>query len=288
MKAAKLVIVTGMSGSGKSVASAALEDLGYFSIDNLPVDLVDKLLQLTTISRPGDLGKVALVMDLRDPEFPARAADIFANLRRDGYQLSIVFLDAGDEVLQRRYSETRRAHPLAAGGSLSEGVRRERAAMAELRNVADWVLDTSRLTPHDLRRVIQERFADETSRATLVIRLMSFGFKYGLPGEADVVMDVRFIPNPHFVETLRPQTGQDPEVAEYVVGNEKAQEFLSKFTDLLTFLVPHYRNEGKSYLTIAVGCTGGKHRSVAIVEEIARSFRSQGIAVAIEHRDYKK
>jgi RNase adapter protein RapZ len=288
MKAAKLVIVTGMSGSGKSVASAALEDLGYFSIDNLPVDLVDKLLQLTTISRPGDLGKVALVMDLRDPEFPARAADIFANLRRDGYQLSIVFLDAGDEVLQRRYSETRRAHPLAAGGSLSEGVRRERAAMAELRNVADWVLDTSRLTPHDLRRVIQERFADETSRATLVIRLVSFGFKYGLPGEADVVMDVRFIPNPHFVETLRPQTGQDPEVAEYVVGNEKAQEFLSKFTDLLTFLVPHYRNEGKSYLTIAVGCTGGKHRSVAIVEEIARSFRSQGIAVAIEHRDYKK
>ncbi|MDP8221852.1 MAG: RNase adapter RapZ [Candidatus Lernaella stagnicola] len=288
MKAAKVVIVTGMSGSGKSVAAKALEDLGFFCVDNLPADLVDKLIQLGTLSRPGDLGKFALIMDLRDPTFPSRAVDLFHRLRQDGYQLDILFLEASDEVLQRRYSETRRAHPQAGSGSAIEGIRAERDLLLELRGQADWVLDTTGLTPHELRRRIQNRFADESSQALLVIRLMSFGFKYGLPGDADLVMDVRFLPNPHFVEDLRPLTGKDAAVADYVLQSEKAQDFLKRYVDLLAFLIPLYRGESKSYLTIAIGCTGGKHRSVAIVEHLAENLGKMDITLAVEHRDYKR
>ncbi len=288
MKSAKIVIVTGMSGSGKTVAANALEDIGFFCVDNLPTDLVDKLIELGDLSRPGDLGKFALVMDLRDPTFSAKAIDIVNKLRHDGYNLDILFLDAGDAALQRRYSVTRRTHPQAGDGTPLEGIRRERGLLAGLRTMADWVLDTSEFTPHDLRRTIQERFADESAHTSLVIRIMSFGFKYGLPGDADLVMDVRFLPNPHFVTALRPLTGKDQAVADFVLRSEKAQEFLSKFTDLLSFLMPLYCNEGKSYLTIAIGCTGGRHRSVAIAETIVHALNKLDTTVAVEHRDYKK
>ncbi|NLH50303.1 MAG: RNase adapter RapZ [Myxococcales bacterium] len=288
MRDTRLVIISGLSGSGKSIASKALEDLGYFCIDNLPVELLEKLIQLTTLGRPGDISRIAVVMDTRDPNFPGRAAETFQRLRDDAYHLEIVFLEADDRILIQRFSETRRSHPQASGGSVLEGIGKERESLSELKKSADWVVDTSALTPHELRSLIQERFAAGNLQPTMVMRLVSFGFKFGLPGDADLVMDVRFLPNPFFIEELRPFSGLDENVAKYVLENDISHSFLEKFFNLLSFLLPLYQREGKSYLTLAIGCTGGKHRSVAITENVARQLKHQGMIVTVQHRDVKK
>lgn len=289
MKTTRIVVVTGMSGSGKSIAIRALEDLGYFCIDNLPVGLVEKMIELVGQTKPGLEKYFALGMDLRDPTFVNQAQDLFRKLRESGFLLDIVFLDASDELLQRRFSETRRTHPQAGNNlSLPEAIAEERRTLGEMKTSADLVIETSNLTPHQLRSMMQDRFAADAAHRTLLIRLVSFGFKHGLPADADVVLDVRFLPNPYFVETLRPFTGLDPNVASYVLNNEETKVFIAKCIDLLTFLLPLYRREGKSYLTIAIGCTGGRHRSVAITEEAARLMRSAGVEVAVQHRDHKK
>ncbi len=288
MKPAQLVIITGMSGSGKSIASNALEDLGYFCIDNLPVDAVDKLIQLGYLGQPTDIGRLALVMDLRDPKLATRAAEIFPRLRDIAARVDVVFLTANDDVLTRRFSETRRGHPRAGGRTLAEALAWEREALADVLANANWVVDTSNFTPHDLRRIMQERFSPEATQPTSSIRLLSFGYKHGGPTDADLVIDVRFLPNPYFVDELRDRTGRDEAAAKFVLEKEVTQEFLRRFTDLLFFLEPNYRREGKTFLTIAVGCTGGRHRSVAIAEEIARRLHDKGLNVTVRHRDIEK
>jgi len=287
MKGARIIIITGMSGSGKSVASKSLEDKGFFCIDNLPVDLLPKLFELGAVGRGSEINKFGLVMDAREPSFPARAKDIFEQLRSQGYRLDIVFLDADDEVLQRRYSETRRSHPAAGDGSVVDGIRNERASLVPLREIADRVIDTSHLTPHELRQLITEAILGD-KKTQMRVSLTSFGFKRGLPVDADLVMDVRFLPNPFFIDKLRPLTGKDKDVADYVLQNETAQKFVRHFLELLEFLIPHYRREGKSYLNIAIGCTGGHHRSVAIVEALAQQLGEQGLVVNVTHRDIVK
>jgi UPF0042 nucleotide-binding protein len=288
MKRARLVIITGMSGSGKTVASRALEDLGYFVIDNLPIDLLPKLIELGNLGRGDELARVALVMDLREPSFPERAIGIVSDLQRQDYRLEIVFLDASDEVLQRRYSETRRTHPSAGVGSVADGIRIERARLANLKLIANFEIDTSTRSPHELRRAIQDLFAEDGDAGPMRIRLMSFGFGLGRPGDADLIMDVRFLPNPYYTEELKPLTGRDPQVAEFVLRNELTQDFLRRFVDLLAFLIPLYQQERRGYLTIAVGCTGGQHRSVAIVEELSHNLRAKNILTQVTHRDLRK
>jgi UPF0042 nucleotide-binding protein len=288
MKPARLVILTGMSGGGKSVASKALEDLGYFCIDNLPVEIVDRLVQLGYLNPGEDVARLALVMDLRDASLPTRAADTFRHLRETAERLDVVFLDADDATLKRRFSETRRGHPLAAGGSLTDAIALERSALGDVRAHADWVVDTSNFTPHDLRRIVQARFAAAEDQTVLTIRLLSFGYKHGTPTDADIVLDVRFLPNPYFVADLRDLTGRDAAAADFVLEKEVTKEFLKKFTDLLFFLEPNYRREGKMFLTIAIGCTGGRHRSVAIAEEVAKILHARGLRAAVHHRDIKK
>jgi UPF0042 nucleotide-binding protein len=288
MTAPRLVIVTGMSGSGKTVASNALEDLGFFCIDNLPVELFDKLLQLGSVDRSSDIRKFGLVMHARDADFAAQAAERFRKLRDQGYLLDILFLDADDATLLKRYSETRRPHPFWGPPSLEEAIAQERASLAELRDLADWVIDTSRLTPHDLRRGIQERFTAETASSVMAIRILSFGFKFGPPGDPNLLLDVRFLPNPFFVEELRDRGGQDPVVADYVLGTEVAQIFLDHLRRFLDFLIAQYKREGKAYLTIAIGCTGGRHRSVAVAEALAAHLRQTNESVIVQHRDHRK
>ncbi len=289
MKGARLVIITGMSGSGKTVASRALEDLGFFVIDNLPVGLLPKLIELGNLGRGGKLGRVALVMDLREPSFPERAVDIVSGLRQLDYRLEIVFLDADDETLQRRYSETRRTHPAAGSGSVADGIRNERERMAALRQLANWEINTSKLNPNELRRAMQDLFAEDgEAGGAMRIRLMSFGFGLGRPADADVVMDVRFLPNPYYIESLKTMSGLDQPVADFVLKREITQEFVNRFLDMLLFLIPNYQQERRSYLTIAVGCTGGHHRSVAIVEELSHKLRARNITCQVTHRDLRK
>jgi UPF0042 nucleotide-binding protein len=288
MKNPRLVIITGMSGSGKTVASRALEDLGFRCIDNLPIELLPRLVELIDREPSTERRRIALVMDTREPSFPSHALDIVAELRRYDEQLAIVFLDTDDHTLQRRYAETRRAHPAAGKGSVADGIREERGLLAKLKEIANWRLDTSKMTPHQLRRAIQELFADDSDAGAMRIRLISFGFGAGIPLEADVVIDVRFLPNPFYVEELKLLTGEDPKVAQYVLSNQVTQEFLARFIDLLYFFIPHYQQERRSYLTIAVGCTGGRHRSVAIVEELSHKLRAKNIVAQVTHRDLRK
>jgi RNase adapter protein RapZ len=285
-QAAAFVVVTGLSGAGKSHAIRALEDLGYFCVDNLPVALIPTFADLT-LNAPGNARRAAVVIDVREGRGLARFPAVYRRLRKkSSRQVRLIFLEAGNSTLLRRFSETRRPHPLALNRTIAEGLLEERHVLEPIRRLADQVLDTSALTVHELRRRILETIGGTGTVAPLVVTLLSFGFRRGVPEDADLVFDVRFLPNPHFVTSLRRWSGRHARVAKYVLGSKTARRFVRLTTDLLRFLVPHYIREGKTYLTIAIGCTGGRHRSVAIAEALAARLRSLGGAqVRVRHRD---
>ncbi|ADK85329.1 conserved hypothetical protein [Desulfarculus baarsii DSM 2075] len=281
----RFVVITGLSGSGKSSVLKAMEDLGYYAVDNLPPQLLPSFVNLP-LKQLDDSFKVALGMDIRGHLFPEIFPGVFSELLQEGFPLEMLFLEASDDVLLRRFSETRRAHPVArANDGLAASIRRERALLEPIRAMANQVLDTSKFTIHQLRRAIAGLYSDSDAAAGMQVNIMSFGYKFGLPGEADLVMDVRFLPNPYFVDELRPLGGKDEPVAEFVLSQEATKAFLGRFLDLLKFLIPHYQNEGKSRLTVAIGCTGGRHRSVALAEWLARQLSSAETTVTVRHRD---
>jgi len=286
-RAPDVVILTGLSGSGKSTAANALEDSGFFCIDNLPVPLLGKVLELAT-SGGGEADSLGFVIDTRGRMFLEDAEEAIRNLRRCGADLDVVFLEATDESLVRRFSETRRRHPMSdgreEGETLREAIGRERKLLSELRELADDVVDTSDFTVHELKQLVQERYSgDETPGFN--VSLISFGFKHGLPAECDLVFDVRFLDNPYFVESLRDRDGRDREVRDFVLGNSEATRFVSHFQEFAEFLLPRYESEGKTYLTIGIGCTGGHHRSVAVAEELADWLETCEWPVQTRHRD---
>ncbi|NBD28328.1 RNase adapter RapZ [Paenibacillus glycinis] len=282
---AKLVIITGMSGAGKTIAVQSLEDLGFFCVDNLPPVLIPKFAELIEQSN-GKIGKVALVIDLRGREFFTALSESLSYVKEHftiGYE--ILFLDATDGVLVQRYKESRRMHPLATEGLPLEGIKLERRMLEDLKGWATQIIDTSNLKPAHLKERIMSRFTN-SDMSTISVNVISFGFKYGVPIDADLIFDVRFLPNPHYVDHLRPNTGQDPEVYEYVMKWPETQAFLSKLLDMLQFLIPLYRKEGKSQVVIGIGCTGGKHRSVAIAEYLGRMLGSSDTEIVrVSHRD---
>lgn len=276
-------IVTGLSGAGRSEAAHELEDLGYFVVDNLPPALIGKMAELS--GRQGGPRRVALVVDVRGGSFFLELAEELEALHTAGVAYRILYLEASEDQLVNRYEATRRRHPLSSGDRVVEGIRKERPMMEPLREIADYIIDTTDLTPHELRDRIRDVFAEAPPEESLQISILSFGFKYGAPRDADLVFDVRFLPNPYWVETLRPLTGMDERVKGYVKGQKHYREFMRRLRSLLEFVLPGYVDEGKSYLTIAVGCTGGQHRSVVIAEELATFFRGQYLPVSVEHRD---
>jgi RNase adapter protein RapZ len=283
----QVVILTGVSGSGKTTALRALEDGGFYCVDNFPIVFLEKLLELSGHTA-GEVSRIALVVDARDTRFLADAPRVVEELRRKGATVSVLFFDSSDEALIRRYSETRRRHPLAGeSGSVPDGIAAERRALAGLRAVADEVIDTTRLNVHELKRLVHSRFVGGTTEA-MGVTLVSFGFRSGIPAHADLVLDVRFLPNPYFVPELRPFPGTEPRVRDFVLGQADAQTFLEKADDLAAFLIPRYRAEGKTYLTLAIGCTGGRHRSVAIANELSARLGRRGIPVRVWHRDVDK
>lgn len=284
MKNIRVVIVTGMSGSGKSTALRALEDIGFFCVDNLPVVLLPKFLEIQT-DASSEISKVALVMDLRERTFLERYTTIFLEMKEAGYRIEILFLDASDDVLLYRFKETRRGHPLSEKGTVTEGIVLERSKLHPLRDMADKIIDTSPLNVHQLKDVVQRHFMTSPSERRLVINLTSFGYRYGLPPDADIVLDVRFLPNPYFVENLKNLDGNDPKVEEYVFGWEESRTFLQELFKLSEFLIPLYEKEGKTYLNIALGCTGGKHRSVVILNRFSRHLLDRSYLVNVTHRD---
>ncbi len=280
----KLLVITGMSGAGKTLALHALEDAGYFCVDNLPPKLLPTLVDLCSQSRQ-PISKVALVADVRGGEFFRDLTNAIERLRSESYEVRIFFLEANDEVLVQRYKETRRRHPLSDDGrDLLQAIQAEREQLAEIRSIADEVIDTSGLTPHQLRDEILRRL-QLSDGTTMQVRVVSFGFKYGLPTDADLVFDVRFLPNPNYDPKLRPLTGLDQKVKEFVLSQPETQKFLKRLRELLGFSLPLYRREGKTYLTIAIGCTGGRHRSVALAEAVAEIVVKQGFNCSIAHRD---
>ena len=284
--AARFIVVTGLSGAGKSATIRALEDLGYLCVDNLPTVLIPTLADLDLGAGARENG-IAVVVDVRDRMFLDRFAGVFTALRaRRGLQIRLVFLDASDAALLRRFNETRRPHPLAPTGSVIEGILTERDRLGPVKEMSDLVLDTSDLTVHELRRLFGEFVEGKDGRARLTVTLLSFGYKYGVPAESDLLFDVRFLPNPYFVPELRALSGRDPGVRAYVCAVEAAGPFLDKTADLLEFLVPRYRHEGKRYLTIGIGCTGGRHRSVVMAEQLeARLSGVAGVGWRTRHRD---
>ncbi|OFS28371.1 MULTISPECIES: RNase adapter RapZ [Abiotrophia] len=282
----ELVIITGMSGAGKTVAVQSFEDLGYFCIDNMPPTLLPTFWEL--VKESGKISRIALVIDLRSRDFFNEVDSLIATL--DNTQLvttRIIFLDSSDSVLVSRYKETRRNHPLAPDGRVSEGIARERELLMDLRTRAQIIIDTSDISPRQLRERLIKDFATKDYQ-TFHVEVMSFGFKYGVPIDADIIWDVRFLPNPHYIPELRPQTGMDAPVYDYVMKQPETQAFYSKLIDVIEFCLPGYKKEGKSSVTIAIGCTGGKHRSVAIAERIANHLKTDNYAVNISHRDYMK
>ena len=282
--AKQIIVITGMSGSGKSTAIRALEDAGFFCIDNLPVLLLPKL---TELAGGGNIERMALVMDVREGIFLKDAPRVLADVRRAGHQVDVLFLDSSDDSLIRRFSETRRRHPLAPEGTVAEGIRAEREALKDLRELADQVIDSSALNVHDLKRMVQGRFSPEPTTGPS-LSIMSFGYRYGVPPQADLVFDVRFLPNPYFVPELKGLTGKVPKVSAYVLDRDETQQFLDKVVDLCRFLFPRYQKEGKAYLTVALGCTGGKHRSVALAAEMVRRLSEDYGRVQLWDRDIEK
>ncbi len=277
----ELVIITGLSGSGKGTVLKVFEDLGFFSVDNLPIELIPKFAQLAQESP--SISRAALVVDIREGEALQTFPSLYKKLRRK-LHARLLFLEAADDSILRRFSETRRPHPLGGDVSVSEGLTLERGKLEPIRALADQVIDTSRFTVHELRDVIKSTFASEHG-TRLLIHVISFGFRHGVPGDADLVLDVRFLPNPNYIAEFKPLTGKNPKVARYIAGYPQTQEFISRVNSMLDFLIPHYMREGKSYLTIAFGCTGGQHRSVMMAAEIARHLGKSGFKVKESHRD---
>jgi len=281
----QLVLLTGLSGSGKGSVLKTFEDLGYYCVDNLPIALLEKFSDLFA-EGGGEIERAALLVDAREGENLQRLPEIYRKLRRE-HPATLVFIEANDEALLRRFSETRRPHPLGRELPVREGIRLERRLMAPIRKVADLVVDTSKFNVHELRQFFTQRF-QSAARRPLLVSLVSFGFRHGVPGDADLVFDVRFLPNPHFVPALRRYSGQDKRVAKYIRSFRQTGEFLRRIEALLKYLVPHYVREGKSYLTIAFGCTGGRHRSVMMAEAMKRPLDRLGYTVKIVHRDLEK
>ncbi|QWV92658.1 RNase adapter RapZ [Geomonas oryzisoli] len=283
----RIVIITGLSGSGKSTAVKALEDEGFFCLDNLPVSLVSTFIELVEHSRE-DIKDVALVMDIRSRDFIKGYDQVFQAISSAGHSVKIFYFDATDEVLIRRFSETRRRHPALEGASVPDGIRFERDQLAGLRRIATAIIDTSEMNVHRLKEVVIGLVKGGEGALEMQVNLQSFGFRYGLPLESDLVMDVRFLPNPYFVAELRPYSGLEPGVRDYVLKQKETVVFLERFRDMLEFLLPGYRREGKSYLSVSIGCTGGRHRSVAIAEELYHYFRQRNVNIKISHRDIEK
>ena len=278
------VIITGLSGAGKSFAIKCFEDIGYFCVDNLPTTLIPTFAELTARSTR-DIRNVALGVDVREGEYLPHLVEALAELRRRNHAVQVLFLEAGDEALVRRYHESRRKHPLAGDGSILDGIRAERKALAQFREIADRIVDTSALTVHQFKDFLIELYGTPRTRPGLATSLISFGYKHGIPYDADLVFDARFLPNPHFVDGLRPLDGRDDRVREFIFKHAESRQFLERLQDLLQFLLPFYRREGKAYLTIAVGCTGGRHRSVAVVEALRQFMEGLGLGPTVVHRD---
>lgn len=282
----KIIILSGLSGSGKSTAIKALEDIGYFCVDNLPVLLISNFVELCKNSDL-KINKIALVIDIRinDPSTLEGINSFLSELKTQVKNIKLVFLNAKDEVLIKRFKETRRIHPLSRDGNIIESVNEERKILNNIREFSDHLIDTSEYNVHELRKHIQDVFKEQDSDS-IYLSLMSFGFKHGYPLDADIVLDARFLPNPYFVDSLRALNGNDEKIRKYVLENEESGIFIDKITDLLSFLMPRYKKEGKSYLNLAIGCTGGKHRSVVITNEIANNYKE--FNVMVKHRDIEK
>lgn len=281
----RFVVVTGMSGGGKSTALKMLEDAGFYCVDNLPVSLIEKFVELIAMPN-SESSKVALGLDVRADQSFEDATKILISLKAKGYKFEILFMDADESALIKRYKETRRVHPLSADGRVEDGVRRERQVLDTIRKNSDYVIDTSNLLTRELKEELDRIFIKNEEYNSLMITVMSFGFKHGIPADADLVFDVRFLPNPFYIEGLKHKTGNDREVQEYVMGFDEAEEFMEKLTDMITFLIPNYIKEGKYRLVIAVGCTGGKHRSVTLANELYKRMKDKGnYGMKLYHRD---
>jgi UPF0042 nucleotide-binding protein len=316
VKNIRVILISGLSGSGKTTAIKALEDIGFYCVDNLPILLLPKFIELCEQS-DGKISKVAVVEDIRgeasypgsrqalnragsgsasgaeeEKDFLEDSIRIIQNVKREGYPIEILFLEASDPILMRRFSETRRQHPLAVGGSIREGLRLERQQLQGIRDMANTVIDTSQLNVHQLKEKIQQYAQEGRSSSQMTVVLLSFGYSFGIPFETDLLMDVRFLPNPYFVEELKRLKGDHPKVAEYVLQWEETKEFLRHVQEFIRFLLPLYERERKTHLTIAVGCTGGRHRSIVIVNRLAEMLRDElkrrGVFLSVQHRDAEK
>jgi UPF0042 nucleotide-binding protein len=304
VKNIRVILISGLSGSGKTTAIKALEDIGFYCVDNLPILLLPKFIELCEQSG-GKIPKVAVVEDIRGTvsypgweekgagregkDFLEDSRRIIQNLQREGYSIEILFLESSDPILMRRFSETRRQHPLAVGGAIREGIRAEREGLQGIRDMANQVIDTSHFNVHQLKDRIQRYAQEGSSSGQITVNLLSFGYSFGIPFEADLLLDVRFLPNPYFIEELKRLKGEDPKVTEYVLQWEETKEFLQRVQEFIRFLLPLYVRERKTHLTIAVGCTGGRHRSIVIVNRLAEMLRDElaerGVYLSVRHRD---
>ncbi|MCM1025917.1 MAG: RNase adapter RapZ [Roseburia sp.] len=281
----RFVIVTGMSGGGKSTALKMLEDAGFYCVDNLPVSLIEKFVELISLPN-SEVSKVVLGLDVRSDQSFQDATRVLEQMKNKGFQFEILFMDANEEVLIKRYKETRRVHPLALEGRVEDGVRKEREVLEKIRRSADYVIDTSNLLTRELKEELDRIFVANEEYNSLMITVMSFGFKYGIPSDADLVFDVRFLPNPFYIDELKEKTGKDREVQDFVMKHEESGIFMDKLTDMIRFLIPNYVKEGKYRLVIAIGCTGGKHRSVTLAGELYRRMKDKGnYGIKLYHRD---
>ena len=285
----RLVIVTGLSGAGKSTALKMLEDDRYFCVDNLPVPLMNKFVSLMTGAKEEEIQNAAIGVDARSGPSLEELSAVLDQLKAEGHKIEILFLDADDKVLVKRYKETRRSHPLAMNGRVDDGILKERQIMKFLKDRADYIIDTTHLLTRELKKEIDNIFVDNGRFSNMMISVLSFGFKYGIPEDADLVFDVRFLPNPYYVDELRPQTGMDEGVFQYVMNNDTAREFATRLVDMVEFLIPNYEKEGKTSLVIGIGCTGGKHRSVTLARVLyEKLLETREYGVRLEHRDIGK
>ena len=284
MKKIKIIIITGLSGSGKSTAIAAFEDAGFYCVDNMPVELLPKFLELP-IESDSEIAGLAFVMDLREKGFISKYKSIFESIQKKGYDFKILFLEASEAILLQRYSQTRRHHPISRGNGLLDRIRTEQEQLKSLKIVADKIIDTSHFNVHDLKSVINDIAQKSKDLAPIRINILSFGFKYGIPHDADLIIDVRFLANPYFVPELKDLDGTNKKIKDYILNNDETRIFLKKYLDLLDYLIPLYEKEGKNYLTIAVGCTGGRHRSVTIAQHIFEHILKLESQIIVTHRD---